>query len=251
MILSNFEDKYKGETFIIVGCGYGLNDFSTEEIKVLENEYYSIGTNQSYLKLKSQFYISGHFHHLVMQHKFGGGGLYVFQGEPSDFFNKEEFDDVVTLTDVNIVGPSGWLPKPSTESNCPLVGAEQIAFSSTHLAYIFGAKRIVYIGFDFSAQGHFYNKNENMLKKIRDNAEYLKDKYYGINAFIDEDIDDFFRLNFEKDVNVNVFRNAEQVKESFKQYINTLLDNNIEVCTLKEGVLNEMGAKLISIEDLA
>jgi len=248
MILSSYEDMYRGKTIVIVGCGYSINNLSEYDMSLI-NACCSIGTNQSYIKIKSNYYMSGHFHHTAMQHKFGNGDMCFFQGEPHNFFDSDEYSDVTTLTNINVVGDYGWLPK-ITDSNFKLVGAEQIAFSATHMAYILGAKRIVYVGFDFSAQGHFYNNNDVLLDILKENSKYLMDNYYGINSFINEDIDDFFRLNFDANININKFRNSTDIINKFKYYIDTLKRNDIEVYSIHDNVLIDIGATKINIEDI-
>ena len=236
--LLKYKDLHKGETIFIIGAGYGLNELSEEEINSIQSNYISIGCNQSYLKIKSNYYISGHFHHMIMQYHYGGDNAkYIFQGEPQDFFPNNNYN-IDILTDINIVGHPGWLPKPNETKSVPLVGAEQIGFSATHLAYILGAKKIVYVGFDFSARGHFYNKNTDIINQLKIYSEEIKTKYIGINSFIDEDITDFFTFNFSDQINNEPFRKHSEVMSKFGSYINSLHNEDIETYTLHDCFLN-------------
>lgn len=238
--LLKYKNLHEGKTIFIIGAGYGLNNLSQDDIQKIENDYISIGCNQSYLKVKSNYYISGHFHHMIMQYHYGGENKnYIFQGEPSSFFPTNNYN-IDVLTDINIVGNHGWLPMPTDENSTPLIGAEQIGFSATHLAYVLGAKQIVYVGFDFSARGHFYNKNNDILKKLKIYSSEIKDKYIGINSFIDNDINDFFTFNFDKKINNEPFRKNTEVIDKFGSYINSLHNEGIKTYTLHDCFLNSL-----------
>lgn len=245
--LLKYKDRYKDQAIVIIGSGYGLNNLTPDQIKIIENDYISIGCNQSYLKVKSNYYISGHLHHSLMQYHFGGDtSAVVFQGEPQNFYESQSYN-VDVLTDINIVGEDGYLPLPDNGINIPLVGAEQIGFSATHLAYIFGAKKIIYIGFDFSAKGHFYNIDSDSMSILKSNADFIRQKYYGKNTFIDEDIDDFYTFNLRQDINIVAFRNSDSIIDKFGSYIKSLIDFGVEPYTIDTCVLNNFGCKIIEL----
>lgn len=245
--LLKYKNIHAGKTIIILGSGYGLSRLTDEQINKIENEYISIGCNQSYLKVKSNYYISGHLHHSLMQYHYGGdASTVIFQGEPSDFYETHSYD-VDVLTDINVVGDTGYLPMPSENQITNLIGAEQIGFSATHLAYILGASKIIYIGFDFTARGHFYNTDLALMNIMKLNADFIKQKYYNESEFIAEDIDDFYLFNFRHDINKVPFKSSDYIIHKFGSYINTLHENNIPTYTIENCVLNNFGSQIIEL----
>ena len=144
--ISDYDNLHPKNTIFVVGNGPQLANLTQAQIFQLEKNI-TIGTNASYLSVESPYYIAGHASAMLLTcHFTSKPANRVFHGEPQYHPFLPEWN-VTSIANINIVGPVGYFPKP-LGSKGPLVGAENVALSATHLAHIMGVSRIVYIGFE-------------------------------------------------------------------------------------------------------
>jgi hypothetical protein len=257
--LSDYNDIYKEKTIFIIGNGPQLDKLTNEQISIIEDQV-SIGTNASYLSIESSYYIAGHISVMLLTGHFTSKQANrIFHGEPQHFPFPNEWN-VLSLANQNIVSPLGFLPKPTIDQEI-LIGAENVALSATHLAFIMGARKIVYIGFDFKSNSHFYDINIKTYNNLKSNVEKILD-LYSYDDFIYNDIMDFYkardfdnpltneRINHLKSQPFLSFSTPvyNSILEKFSYIFNIFKDNNIEVISTQENsIITDAGAKYIPL----
>jgi len=253
--LSDYNNLHEGETIYLLGNSSQLAELTKDQIVKLE-EKITVGTNSSFVVVESPYYIAGHLSQKLLMCNYTKKPSHkVFQGEPIGFPFKDEWN-VISVADKNIVGPFGYLPKPVSE-NGPLVGAENVGISATHLAFIMGAKRIVYIGFDFSNNLHFYNVDEAIFDKLKGYVEELLQEHEG-DDFVHSDINDLYvaafrdkekmeQMDFSFDGSL---RSYENTMNKFRSYFDAMKSVGCEVISTQENnILHKAGATYISLDD--
>lgn len=249
--LSDYNDIHSGETIFILGNGRQLADISQDELLTLESKL-TIGTNASYSIIQSPYYIAGHMSVMLLICNYTTKpSNKVFHGEPQYYDFPKDWN-LISIADKNIVGPPGYLPKPVDNSG-PLVGAENVGISATHLAHIMGAKRIVYVGFDFKSNLHFYNIRMDIFNTLKSSVESIREMYIH-DTFIYEDIGDYYKAAFRPlDVmgQLPFPTKYDHALNAFTGHFNTLKSQGVEVIsTLEDSIITEAGATYLPLNTL-
>jgi len=252
----DLKDVYEGSTVYLLGNGADILDLPPSFREKLENEV-TIGTNASHIFLQeTNFYIAGHWCHLL-PHLYSGSvkDCRIFQGPHKSFFGYEE-NNVLDLESNNVKTCLGDFRRPEEDAD-PLIGAEQIGLSSTHIAWVLGAKKIIYLGFDCKSLSHFYSRGYYNSK--------IKDEYVRVrNFYIDEpdiksDFDDFWNINIEPnsipgayspDQGTFYLKNYDMLLGSYSEVFKKLNSEGVETVTYNENsILFEAGAALESFDE--
>jgi hypothetical protein len=191
MELFDLNNSQKEKTIFVIGNSPQLNDVTPEQIKKIE-EGVSIGVNHTPLKLKTTYYLAGHINHMLYHYFytpwFNEHTIKVFHG-PTYNFDMSIFENLVTT----VAFPYRWyvrhyggshLPVQLTKGNSKderLVGAENCALTASHLAFIMGAKNIVFVGMEMRSRAHFYNFDKKLEEAMLKGNEELLEKYKTTN----------------------------------------------------------------------
>ena len=262
--LSDYNNIHLGKTIFIIGNGQQLDNLTPNQIYFLENNI-SIGTNASYISVESPYYIAGHMSVMLLTCHFPSKPSHkIFQGEPQHYPFPDEWN-LISIAHQKIVGPPGFFPTTSDNQDMDheiLVGAENIGLSSTHLACIMGASKIVYIGFDFKNNAHFYDINRTSYNKLKSNVEEILD-IYSHDKFIHDDIMDYYNahnlISPLTDERISHLRTQEFLSSSTPVYnsmlgkftaaFNTFKQRNIEIISTQEdSIITEAGAKFVPLD---
>ena len=272
--LYDFNDKHVGETIYIIGTSSTLNHLEEGDIEFLRDKT-TIGVNLAYEGINSLTYIiSAHISNPVYLFEYAEKDIPMFVayngGKKREAFSYME--DFFWSSDRIIVfssdAPRTPLLKKQNEKDISLSGNTSILLLATHLAYIMGAAKIVYIGFEELNMAHFWNGNQEiedkMEKNIRDilaTKKYWNGRYYNTNPSdspynVHKELENwiggngyrnFFKLSPEE-YNLPVpahQRNphiALQNVQNFTRYVNYLNSVNIQTYTLSnEGVAVKAG----------
>jgi hypothetical protein len=193
--LSDIHNKHIGETLYILGNGVKLANISESERLAIETGV-SIGTNACHLAFpETNYYITGHYVHLLFNYHFGKCENRFFQGEPDDL-PEDTLKKMKTtqITDINVETSHNNLSR-NVDRETKIIGAEQIGLAATHLAVLMGAKTIIYVGFDHKSPDHYYSFDP-FKSKILDNISLLRE-IEKEDAFSLSDIDDFVNINVD------------------------------------------------------
>jgi hypothetical protein len=172
MKLSDFNDKHLGETIYIVGSAPSVNKISKEQLEFFKDKTV-IGVNFVHSKFKDLSYIvTGHIDSLAYALEYTRQDIPIFcHKSPHTAYATEVWnnDRVVEVFDLNALPP---LPRHADERS-NIYGSISILLSATHLAYMMGAAKIVFIGFEERSQLHFYNVDRRLENEIISNIEKL------------------------------------------------------------------------------
>ena len=270
MRLSDFNDKHLGSTVYIVGCAPHVNDLSKEFLDDLEDEVV-IGVNYSHAKVKNLTYmIAGHLDSVAYMLEYGPSEIPIFVHKSQETsYAKEIWDNerVVEIWDLNNTVP---LPRYSN-ANSNLHGSISILLSATNLAYIMGATKIVYVGFEETSQLHFYNIDKSLETEITTNLQNILDegKYWNPINYANQWVGIQNKINIHAaiEVQLNKCYNAPKYqpqfnrsledlsntpfsndggrnerREHFSLYVNDLNSNGVETLTVAaRGITIESG----------
>ena len=183
--LYDYNSVHEGETIYIIGSAPCLNDLTSQEREFLKDKT-TIGVNYTVEGIPTLSYsISAHISPAVYLFEHTNPDMPIFvafnEGEKRTAFSymKDFFWDEERI--VIFSSDPGRLPlsRKINSADISLCGNTSVILLSTHLAYIMGAARIVYIGFDERKNIHFWNGDEALEQKIQKNIRgILKSKKY-------------------------------------------------------------------------
>jgi len=244
------ENLHLGRDIYIIGNGAQINELSDKEISFIESQI-SIGCNCSFLAIQSQYYISGHFTQLLLQHFYSKNKnkTLIFHGPNLDSISNEI--DFIDLENVNKRTEKNLFTR---DSNI-LIGGENVMFSSMHIAYMMGAKRIIFVGFDQKSMIRFYH-NLKFKNNLIKNVKKLLDKVSSNSG--KQDINDFLNVGFKTDLNGIEFsalnwNTQEYERRDFSNQLSELISfaKDVEfITTYKNSFMYDIGVKLITLNKL-
>jgi len=239
LTIEDLKNIHSGETIFILGNGTRLKDLTQNEIDTINNGI-SIGCNASHLVFEdTDYFMTGHYVQLLLNHYFGNSKVRIFQGEPTLDNSLKKTMNVIQTTNRNVVTHNMSEMIKDINENSNLVGAEQIGFAATHIAMILGASRVVYVGFDHKSTNHFYSF-EPFKETIKHQLESLRETFRG-DTFIQEDIDDFGTPSYFNEY----YKTLNQFKDIFHHLKNTY---NITPCTIEaNSIIAEAGAEVLDL----
>ncbi len=255
MDYNTLNNLYKNKTIFICGNGLGLLNI-TDQLKPQFEQQISIGVNSSFLHVKSPIYMTGHLCHALMykhyRHRYKDT-LNFYQG-PIERHRNINLTDSFNIISGNVVAKT--LPIPLT-NNSSISGAENITFAATHMAYIMGASKIVYVGIDCKSLTHFYDIDFYQNKLIQ-YCEDLK-QTYSTNQFATKDINDFVDSNITKRGyllggkrhTTGFLANYNHLLLTFRSYFTILQEASVEVViTQPDGICIEAGATHTPLKEI-
>ena len=193
-VLYDFNNKHLGETIYILGSSPSLNNLSKKQKDFLKTQI-TIGVNLAYEGLGNLTYaISAHI----------APAVYLFENSKQEFpifvdcgssKKKDAFSHLESFfwSSERIINFSSDplnipLGKKETPHDISLKGNTSVLLLATHLAYLMGAAKIVYIGFEELISAHFWNGDTKLEEKIVKNFEkileddrYSSTKYNSVN----------------------------------------------------------------------
>lgn len=154
----SFNDLYEGRTVFIVGAGGSLADVPKEQL-LLVGERPSIGLNAVPYVCPTRIFLSAYMAMCLLAQR-----AYLRRGESgATVVNMKlgrvrhaHHDGVVRVQRQRYKRGLG-LPRRFGSMGPVLYTSQNGALAATHLAYIMGARRVVYLGVDMRDQVHFYH----------------------------------------------------------------------------------------------
>jgi hypothetical protein len=191
--LYDYNNIHDGETIYLLGNSPSLLRLSEEDRSILK-EKVTIGLSIAFEGVERCTYtLSAHIAPAVYAFEYGPPDMPLFTAYYGDREKPFEYMQDLFWNNSRIVkfrsSPTGppFYKKESPEDTS-IVGWSSLALLATHLAYIMGAAKIVYIGFDELSWAHFWNYDKGMeariLKNIRnilDSKKYWSDQFYNNN----------------------------------------------------------------------
>jgi hypothetical protein len=257
MKLQDFNNKHKGETIFVLGNGEELGKLTKEQLDFLKTKT-TIGVNYAHLIHTPTYMISGHFSQVLYAQNFASVDKidsFFFQGKRDGIEDFKEDLNKTTLVDIKYFYNNTGMKvlREATESESYLVGAANISLSASNLAFLMGAKRVVYIGFNQKNRLHFYDLREDMKKTLRENIAKVQKKHAGKKRM--GEINNDYRMFLEhmlpeEQLRKIIFFNPD-VSPALRVLFKTMSGGGAEVIsTESNSKLVDAGAKYMSFDDV-
>lgn len=254
MELVDFNNRHLGETVFILGNGEELSKLTKNQIETLK-KHTTIGVNYSNIILPSTYMISGHFSHILYAKEFldiSNTKAIFFQGV-RDGIEKFKIEKIIPITtkyffnDLDIE-----IPRVFKDNGGYLIGSSNVLLSATNLAYVMGAKRIIFIGFNQRNRVHFYDCNSEMKDTLRENIKKIREKYPENEFPRMSEINHDFEMFQNHMLPIDVLRKTSfflpDILPAIKKLFETLLNNGVEIIsTESDSKLVDGGAKYENI----
>jgi hypothetical protein len=182
--LFDFNKIHSGETIYIIGGSPAILDLTQDEVDFLKDKP-TIAINMSYEGFRhAKYCISAHISNAVYLYEYAKNShIFIDYGSP---IKKQAFGylkEVWSSPKVTTFISSPEVENLSFKKNktdVSLNGHNSCLLLATHLAYIMGANRVVYIGFDQSSKAHFWNYNSEIENRIVNNIKSILEsrKYF-------------------------------------------------------------------------
>ena len=271
--LNNFNNRHLEETIYIIGCAPHINDLSSAQLDSLK-ENVVIGVNLAIEKIKNVDYmITGHIETAAYLLEYGPPRVPIFAHYNDHKEYAREVWDNKRIVEVRDLSPRIPLAASADEKN-ELYGNTSILLTATHLAYIMGAKKIIYVGFEEASALHYFNVDKKIEKRILSNIKKILEskKYWSPVGYstdwngiatkrnIHSALEAQLGLIKNAPTNQSNFnRSVEELKQTsfsgpayepgyspnlknFKSYVEFLNQNNVKTLTIaKSGITNAAG----------
>ncbi|MDY7005640.1 MAG: hypothetical protein SWX82_17335 [Cyanobacteriota bacterium] len=239
----------KNSTIYIIGAGPQLNSLLDEEVNLLERSA-TIGVNRVQYKVKTRYFISAYPSEILLAQKILPKHSTIIHMRPKieDLF--PEFNNIITIKR-EIFDKNKGLSRFLSLSNPVIFTKMNVALGATHLAFILGAKKIVYIGVEQRNKVHFYDESIAIKQRIKKDLVDLK-KWHSIFSIdhrnrscenylkaLDSNIDDLKASKFYTTDHVDTFR----------EYFKIMRKQGVEIyATKKDSVVFDAGAVYKSLQ---
>ena len=281
--LNDYANVHKDETIYLIGTGPEILNISAKyRDKIKEGT--SIAVNSHHLFIENPTYhCSGHWSHYLLncEHSNPTGcrffqgkrpekgvwfdsilGIYTKTRNGGEILSPHSFDrsfydqnNTVDLSS-NIRSGHGFRSVEKGEadrlfdevnSDSPMFGSDNIAFTATHLACVMGAKKIVYIGFDQKSCHHYY-ESVHLLPTLQNQIKSLYSKYKS-DGFLKKDIQHLWDM-VKKVRSPDYLEFVGYNRIKFEKMFQCMNRNNVTpIVHNKNSVVFDAGAKLTNYDD--
>ena len=230
----------------MIGAGPQLAHIPDDQLRRLE-QLPTIGVNKTFYQLKLTYFLSAYIGEVILAaHRIPTSTLLhmrpVYEPPLIDGIlplRRELFDASTGLT-------TTLLPPEPT-----LFTKRNVALGATHLAYVMGAKRVVYIGVEQRNQVHFWHHMPAVKATIRQDVELLRDVPF---LTIDHPYATYELQVDQMERPMSTFMKPfyeESHAESFREYFSILNEAGVEfVTTVKDSVVSDAGASYMELSEL-
>ena len=259
MILENFNDKHLNDTIFITGDGAQLSYLTKEQIKKIEKKI-TISVNYSHLVYNPTYWIGGHILHTLFSINFCDPATIKFFQKSTIEEHSEWIMDggdenksipILCSYDINKISRI-------IKGDGPIFGCTNIGLAATSLAYMMGAKKIIYLGLDQKSLLHFYDANISYKEKMITGFEDIKHKYkYKEKLEYDHGMGEISMIiekmkNNDKPASIGMQDYYNSNREIFTTCFNKFKQDGIDIIsTVENSILVEAGAKFIKLDDVS
>lgn len=240
------DGRHAGETVFVVGSGPQLAAVGRGTLERLES-LTTIAVNKVFYRLRPTYFLSAYVGEMM---------LAVRRIPDATLLHMRAVHEPPLIPGViplrrAMFEPGMDLPR-RLDADCPtLLTRFNVALGATHLAYVLGARRIVFLGVEQRDQLHFWNFDEDVRRDIRADLVDRGDPdilrvdhpYASLErdlAALDRSVDDCRRPFYDVDHT-----------PTFRSYFDILARNGVEVvATTPESVVADAGARVARLEEL-
>jgi hypothetical protein len=241
-----FDDRHAGETVFVVGAGPQL---ATVRDRALERLHAvtTIAVNKVFFRFRPTYFLSAYVGEVLLAARRTPGSTLLHMRpvlEPSLVpgtipLKREVFEHGMDL------------PRRLDPVSPTLLTRFNVALGATHLAYVLGARRIVFVGVEQRNQLHFWNFDEETRLDIRaalvdrGDPDLLRvDHPYASLAH------DLAAVDRSPDDCMQPFYAVDHTP-TFRAYFDILARNGVDVvATTAESVVADAGARVVCLDDV-
>ena len=244
--ISRLNDRHVGTTVFVVGAGPQLAAVSTDQLRQLEAQPV-IAVNKVFYRLRPRYFLSAYIGELMLAlRRIPEATLLHMRPE----YTAPLLPGITALRRM-IFNPGDALPRLLDEQQPTLLTRLNVALGATHLAYIMGAKRIVYLGVEQRNQLHFWHFDEKCRQEIRDDIVSRGDpdtlRIDHEYASLSHELEALDRPAADC---MKPFYSVDHTP-TFAAYFDILRDNGVDVvATTAESVVADAGARVMALDDV-
>lgn len=237
---------HRGKTIFVVGAGPQLAGLRKDTLKQL-NSMITIGVNKTFFMVKLKYFLSAYIGEILLATQQTDKTTILHMREK---YEPPLVQNVVPLK--RIMFEPGMELTSELDALCPtLMTRLNVALGATHLAYVMGARRIVFVGVEQRDRLHFWNFDEAARQKIvaaltkRGDPQILTiDHSY---ATLERDLT---ALSMSPNECMGPFFQIDHTP-TFRAYFDLLLRGGVEViATTTESVVADAGARVLPLEQI-
>lgn len=238
--------RHRGETVFIIGAGPQLGGLGPDLIGRLADRV-TIGVNLTFYVVPPRYFLSAYIGQVILARHRSPESLtlhmrrrYATPLWPGVVpLKREVFEDATDL-------PDRFDPPVPT-----LLTRKNVVLGATHLAFILGARRIVYIGVEQRNQLHFWHVRPEPLPVMREDLDILRDvPFLAIDhphATYASAVAKLERTAEECAVPFYV----ESHEETFRTYFRILREAGVSiVSTARDSVVCDAGAGFVPLDEV-
>lgn len=238
--------RHRGETVFIVGAGPQLGGLGADAIRRLADRV-TIGVNLTFYVVPPRYFLSAYVGQVILaRHRSPESlALHMRRQYASPLWpgvvplRREVFDDAMDLP-ARLEPPE---PTVRTRSN--------VVLGATHLAFILGARRIVYIGVEQRNQLHFWHLRPELLPVMREDVEILRDvPFLAVDHPYASFANAVAKLERTAEECAGPFY-AESHEGTFRTYFRILREAGVSiVSTARDSVVSDAGAEFVPLDEV-
>jgi len=243
---AHLNDKHAGTTVFVIGAGPQLATVKPEQVDRLESQP-TIAVNKVFYRIHPRYFLSAYVGELMLATQRIPDSILLHM-RPQ--YAPPLLPGIVSLQR-NTFEPGMDLPRRFDKELPALFTRMNVALGATHLAYIMGARQIVYLGVEQRDQLHFWHFDEVSRGLIREDLLSRGDpdvlridhEYASLSndvAALDRSIADCMKPFFSVDHT-----------PTFAAYFDILRRNAVDViATTAESVVADAGARVVPLDDI-
>lgn len=244
--ISGLNDRHVGATVFVVGAGPQLAAVGAEQLRQLETQPV-IAVNKVFYRLRPRYFLSAYIGELMLAlRRIPKATLLHMRPD----YTARLLPGITALRRMTFNQGSA-LPRHFDAEQPTLLTRLNVALGATHLAYIMGAKRIVYLGVEQRNQLHFWHFDEKCRQEIRDDIlsrgdpDILRiDHEY---ASLSHELEAVDRPAADC---IKPFYSVDHTP-TFAAYFDILRENGVDVvATTAASVVADAGARVMALDDV-
>jgi hypothetical protein len=239
--------RHEGEDVFIVGSGPQLNTLTPEHLRRFAARV-TIGANRVHYRVPLKYFLSAYPAEVYLA-MLAGGDAQIIHARP--------VYEPPILAGLTTVRRTRYRPGTdlSEQLSAPvptLHTRRNVALMATHLSIVMGARRIIYVGVEQESALHYYDTDEQLRHRMREDLASMPDKDICAldhpYATIDEILESLRRD--PKQLTEQPFY-AQSHIPTFQDYFSNLERLGIDyIATTSGSVVARAGAKVIPLDDV-
>lgn len=236
-------ERHAGQTVFVLGSGPQLAAITRSQRRKLESRI-SIAVNKVFYLVKPTYFLSAYIGEVMLAARRIPDSTLLHMRR---VYEPPLIPGILPLKR-DMFSEQLGLPPRFVEPEPVLFTKFNVALAATHLAFILGAARIVYVGVEQRDQLHFYNFDERIRRRIRADIisrgdppilciDHPYSSMANALAAIDRPMDDC-RRPFARDH-----------RPTFAEYFRILRGNGVDViATERESIVADADARVLSLD---